>query len=157
MTVERQYLLWLQDMVDPSHSFGLLIESLYSMAYEWDIKIDENLEWLGMGLREQFMKECDVCDMSGMAIVLVHPCSIIEVLCSIAQDIELFVLGYADAGRNTALRWYDILAFLELSFQFDECFDREFVEEKMKNLTKKMKKRGFTFSFHEFIYDQYFC
>lgn len=157
MTLERHYISWLQDMVDPSHSFGLLIDYLYSVAYEWNEKIDENLDWLGRDLREQFMKERDICDMSGMAIVLVHPCSIIEVLCAVAQDIEYSVLGYSDCGHNIALRWFDIIEYLGLDLYFDECFEEEAVKKIVdEELCGNFFRIGFMFSFQKFMYEKYF-
>lgn len=157
MTVEQQYLYWLQDGVDPSHSFGLLIEKLYSIAYEWSVPIDENLEWLGIDLRERFMKECDIYDMSGMAIVLVHPCSIIEVLCGLAWDIELDILGRPDRGHNTPLRFFDLLEFLKLDLQFDDNFSSEFVEKTIKErLTGQFFEKSYIFFFQNFIYERYF-
>ena len=157
MTVEQQYLYWLQEGIDPSRSYGLLIEKLYSIAYEWSIPIDENLEWLGIDLRERFMKECDIYDMSGMAIVLVHPCSIIEVLCGLAWDIDYSVLGHTNRGCNSALRFFDLLEFLELDLQFDENFSEKFVEKIVnEKLTGQFFEKSYVFYFQNFIYERYF-
>ena len=157
MTVEHQYILWLQQMIDPSRSFGLLTWKLYSMAYEWNMPIDENLEWLGINLRERFMKECDIYDMSGMAIVLTHHCSIVEVLCGIAWDVSDRIFSLVDNHSITALCYYDLITYLELDMQFDENFDAIYVEKAIrKNFYNNFFGKSRMFLFQNFIYEKYF-
>ncbi len=157
MTVEEQYLDWMQSMIDPSHSFKKLINSLYSIAYEWVIRIDENLEWLGVGLRKQFMKECDIRDVSSVASLLVRPCSILELLCGVAQDFEFSIRDSASSTCCIALKFFDILTYLGLDDQYDENYEHELVKRQLKVfLSKKSKEKGYYSQFQEFFYEKYF-
>lgn len=157
MTVEEQYLQWIQSMIDPSHSFRRLIDYLYSVAYEWSVLIDENLEWSGVDLRKQFMKECDIHDVSSVASLLVRPCSILELLCGVAQDIELDLRDSVSGVCCISIRFLDILMYLKLDMQFDENFEPELVKKKLKVfLCKKSREKGYYAQFQEFFYERYF-
>jgi len=157
MTIEERYLQWIQSMIDPSHSFKKLIDYLYSVAYEWSVLIDENLEWMGVDLRKQFMKECDIRDVSSVASLLVRPCSILELLCGVAQDIELDLRDSASGVSCISIRFLDILTYLRLDMQFDENFDPELVKKELKVfLSKKTREKGYYAQFQEFFYEKYF-
>lgn len=145
----KLYLRWLIKEIDEdfmSERYMKLIEHLFNYEYFWIDDLDENLNEHGLNLREKFFDSSiagrRMRDDYGDIDV---PCSVLEMLISLAINAENTVMSNDYYGDRTGVWFWTMLERLELLRYDDRRFDEDAVDEIVDRLLNKKENLDGTF------------
>jgi hypothetical protein len=121
--INRRYYLWLEDLVEsgapPGLKYGRLFYILFNKEFTWTVPNDGNRLEDGKILRDIFNNEF----ATGTRILVDHdfPCSVLEVLISVAKRIEDIMYEPEEGNRTLVWLWL-MITNLGLEFFTDKVY-----------------------------------
>lgn len=138
----NEYFEWLMAKVGgnvpPHNNYRLLITHLHSVEYRYTLPDDSSRASKGQNLRYHFSweNEQDIDDE-----VLRAPCTVLEMLVSLAEDVEHYILGVP--GKDSTEEWFWIMmANLGLDKMDDQNFNIFYINEKLNTLMLRAYDRN---------------
>lgn len=140
-----EYFQWLCEIVHVDSgdtSYWLLAKALHKKEFFWTVPNDDNRGSDGKKLREQFAEEADI---SIEELFNGGPCSMLEMLISLAKRIE-DALCDTDEGDRTSKWFWEILSNLGLDVYKDEVYyelyGNEYIDSILNNVLERTYKRS---------------
>lgn len=129
--IEDKYFDWIYDLVRegmPSRegSYRKLLMKLHSTEFIFSNPMDENRAEDGINLRYKFAFERNV---RGIDDYLNGPCSVLEMMASLAFRIEDHIMWDPDIGDRTGQWFWGMVDSLGLTSMTDDQFDRDYVDD----------------------------
>ena len=129
--ISNAYFEWMYDLVcgkrySKSISYRKLLSLLHGTEFTYIIPKDENRAEDGIDLRYRFAY--DHADIENAELYLSGPCSVLEMMVSLAIRCEETIMCDPDVGDRTGQWFWGMIVSLGLGSMSDSRFDRRFVE-----------------------------
>lgn len=124
-SIQRDYFKWLLKLVDADENYSMLWTKLMRTDYIWIIERDGNRAKSGSDLRYIFAVEEGYNDEEQALIkeYLVGPCSVLELIVSLARTIEMDIMGDAEYEDRTKVWFHDMIDNLGLTEYDNKYYD----------------------------------
>ncbi len=162
--VRREYFEWLYDYVcagkfSIDNSFRKLLGHLHELEFTYSIPKDKNRAEDGENMRFRFIiahgnEYEDIAD--DILDVLDAPCSILEMLISLAIRCEETIMDDPDVGDRTAQWFWNMINNLGLGGETDSNYDDTFVDQTIARFLSRSYSpdgKGGLFTIHNCKYD----
>ena len=117
----EKYFSWLCELINLDiDKYELLIRELYNIQFFWILELDSDRQYDGIVLRGE-------CGEEYVGIDKLHdkPCSVLEVMISLARDMN-DILDDEDRGDRTRIWFWEMISNLGLDEFTNECLDGEY-------------------------------
>lgn len=137
------YFEWLFDMVcgerfAEENSFRKLIIHLHRTIFRWTIRNDESRANEGKNLRHRFaLTQMPDLDERLILDILAGPCSVLEMMVSLAIYCEEHVMDNPQLGDRTSQWFWNMVVNLGLGGQRDSLYDKRFVEDSLQRFLNR--------------------
>lgn len=143
-----EYFEWICQLVCDNKKFGRfsyrkLLCRLYDRDFVCLMPMDENRTTDGLDLRYRFGYE-NGYDRPTIDTHLNHdhPCSVLEMMISLAHRCEESIMDDPDKGNRTGEWFWGMMSSLKLLPMFDEYFDKELVDHVITIFLNRQYKRN---------------
>ena len=132
--LKTKYFNWLCDLVytDSAHrisSYNKLLSYLDCIEFEYDEQLDVNRAKAGVNFRYRFGFEHGISNIDIEEQLDVRPCSVLEMMVTLAFTCEESIMTNLDYGDRTGQWFWNMIATLGLGSMTDESFDEDYVCE----------------------------
>lgn len=129
--IENEYFNWLCDLVckkrySKEFSYRKLLTLLHNTEFTFTIKRDINRAKDGISLRDRFADQRGYDDID---LYLEGPCSILEMMVSLAIRMEETIMDNPLIGDRTAQWFWNMVGSLGLGAMYDSHFDKMYVTD----------------------------
>ena len=131
--INSEYFEWMYDQVCDDRytkrpSYRKLLQYLHNVEFTYIIPMDGNRAEDGINLRYKFGREYGYED-SVVAIYLDDkPCSVLEMMMSLARRCEHSIMDNADIGDRLGQWFWGMIVNLGLGKMHDDAFDKDYCE-----------------------------
>lgn len=145
--LNNAYFEWMYQLVcddlpySKSQSYRKLLFRLHDIPFDYSIPMDGNRAEDGINLRYRFGDEQDAHQAMIADYLDDKPCSVLEMLIALAIRCEEHIMDDPDVGNRTGQWFCDMIVNLELGDMYDECFDRNYVDEKIGMFLRREYER----------------
>ena len=132
--IQEEYFEWMCEMVganvncEGDYSFNKLLRHLHQIEFTYIVPKDENRAKAGIGLRRRFSLHTN----QEIKDYLDGPCSVLELIVSIAKKCEEDIMDNTEYGDRTSQWFWGMIANLGLNGMVDCKYDEDFVDEKIR-------------------------
>jgi hypothetical protein len=133
--ISNEYFEWLFDLVCENRysdkiSFEKLLVHLHNIEFRYSIPRDENMAEAGKSLRYRFALSCyDRRFTDTILYELEGPCSVLEMMISLAVHCEEEIMDNTKYGNRTAQWFWGMISSLGLGSMSNNKYDKLYVNE----------------------------
>lgn len=131
--LDNRYFDWMYNLVCNDNyyniSFRKLLITLYNIEFTYIIDRDGNRASDGIGFRYRFGIENRYPKQDIERYLDTRPCSVLEMMISLAFRIEEEITDDPDYGNRTGQWFWNMITSLGLGTMVDKNFDRRYVED----------------------------
>lgn len=132
--LNNEYFEWMHKLVCNDQyyknlSFRKLLYYLHGTPFIYSVPMDENRAIAGTDFRYRFGYECGYSREVIERYLDTRPCSVLEMMVSLAFCVEEHIMDDPDYGNRTGQWFWNMVVSLGLGAMCDARFDRRYVEE----------------------------
>lgn len=132
----------ISDRQHPAKQYSKLLRELFSIDYFYSVELDGNRYEDGIALRYHFGEERNIPGAVISSCLDTFPCSVLEMMISLAEKCENEVLYDPEQGSYDSLLFWEMIENLGLDGQTDDRFDKAYVHERTGIFLERRYKRN---------------
>lgn len=143
-----EYFEWIYNLICNDHynkklSYKKLLHALNNIEFYYKISMDENRAEDGIDFRYRFGYENGYSQEMIKKKLDIRPCSVLEMMVSLAFDIEEQIMDDQKCGNRTGQWFWNMIVNLDLGSMYDDNFDINYVNKCVHRfLNREYKKNG---------------
>lgn len=146
--IRDDYYNWLVDLTcnwcetySGRGSYNSLMSYLYYRQFTWDMLMDGNRASDGLETRFRFIEDYDEYTYRDVYLYLTYPCSVLEMMTSLAKRCEDHIMGDPSQTDNTGKWFWEMITNMHLEKMTDSYFDEEYVERVVTDMMERNYKK----------------
>lgn len=131
--LKDEYFKWICDLIDADHlsaqhSYNRLLRHLHEIDFEYSIEMDGNRAEDGVDLRYRFGYEFSYEDSMIASLLDDCPCSVLEMMVSLAMRCEEHIMDDPEIGNRTGEWFWNMISNLNLDSMDDCAYCSEYID-----------------------------